>query len=161
MMKRVAAVIAAMCSSLMTVAAAAAPLEGHPEARAYRQAAEQRFRQHLTETKQVGMTVCSINNRIGYIEQIAGPRIKVEVRGYAGGRYSQVVGPQGPFDLDSSMMSLDEAADLQSRRLPLPVKDPYFFYQGQKELPILPLNKPKTVWEMADSWATCTWTVPD
>jgi len=162
MKKKVAALFVAICTGLTTFATAAPSPQGHPEARAYRQAAEQRFRERLSETKEVGMTVCSVDNRIGYVEQIAGQRIKVEVRGMAAGRHAfgKLPGPQGPFEFNTSMMSMEEEADRHARRDVFPVKDPYFFWQGQQTVQMLPFKQPQTVWELAAGWAGCPWDAP-
>lgn len=128
----------------------------------YHRAAEARFSAQAVRPKEIGMTVCSADNRLGYVEQIAGPRIKVDVRAVAAAEAYKVAtdrDPMGPFEtvpgVDVSLLIFDP----QTRSTAVPVADPHYLFQELPQLTTLPFNNPKTVWGQSSEWAVCTWTL--
>lgn len=110
------------------------------------QAARQAFSAAAMRAKSVGATVCSSDNRIAFIEQISGDRIKLSIRGRAMARYHKF-GELGPYDLDmdpGNFGMYDEGR----------IEDPYFLFYPLPG-PINVSRAPEVLWEDGNSWAAC------
>lgn len=91
------------------------------------------------------MTVCSSDNRLGYVEQVAGPRIKILLKGRAVGNYGEF-GEFGPFDLDDTGM-----VDLQQAR---PITDANFLFRPLTKQ-VRFANRQELIWDEGRYWAAC------
>lgn len=106
--------------------------------------AARRFAQASALPKQAGTTVCSADNRIGYIREVDGARIFVIVRGHAVGRHREF-GAFGPFDT-----ALFERPDGQ----PHAISDPYFlFLPLTGAMKFVRVEEPQ--WDLGRLWGVC------
>ena len=112
-------------------------------------AARQAFSAAAMAPKSVGATVCSADNRIAFIEQVSGSRLKLSIRGWAMAR-RQKFGELGPYDLErgpDNFGMYDEGRIL----------DPYFlFYPLTGSITVS--RAPETLWDNGSSWALCNYT---
>lgn len=103
-----------------------------------------RFMQAAAVPREVGMTVCSADNRVAFIKQVDGARVRLLVRGRAVGNQGDF-GPYGPFDT-----ALFEAPAGR----PIPITDPYFLF-----LPLPGAVKfvrvEEKLWDLGRLWAIC------
>jgi len=121
-------------------------------AEAQRQATAQQaadsFTRAVSKVKQTGMTVCSSDNRVAFIDEVAGARIKVAIRGHAIGRTGEF-GRLGPHDLTAPPTFF--SPDAAERR---PIEDPNFLFlplQG----PVQFSREPDTIWDEGRYWGVC------
>ena len=124
-------------------------------------AAEQRFSALSNAPKSTGMTVCSQDNRLGYVEQMSGGKIKILVKGRAVAERDAVYGhgnPLGPFKVDTSSLNYELALGEHGKRLELPVLDPLYLFKPHRGVRIAPLN-PGQIWDDSGYWAACDWRV--
>lgn len=121
------------------------------EARAARMqienAAAARFSAAVAAEKPVGSTVCSADNRVAYIEQVAGPRIKLTVRGRALGTYAEF-GKFGPH----SLMSAPEQYAAQGT--PQQIDDANFLFHPLPR-PVRLSSEPQVIWDESRFWGAC------
>lgn len=110
------------------------------------EAARQAFLSAAARAKQVGATVCSADNRVAYVEQVAGDRVKLTVRGRALARQEQF-GALGPFKVVFSS-SLGTAYDEQ------PVGDPHFLF-NRLPGPIRLTTESAVLWDASQFWGEC------
>lgn len=110
------------------------------------EAARQAFVSASARTKQVGTTVCSADNRVAYVEQIAGDRVKLAVRGRAVAREEQF-GALGPFKV-GFRSSLGTVHDEQ------PVEDPHFLF-NRLPGPIRLTTETAVLWDESQFWGEC------
>lgn len=105
----------------------------------------QRFASASAATKEVGMTICSSDNRLGYVEQVAGPRVKVMLKGRAIGTYEEF-GELGPFKLGGvRAVALGE---------PEPIEDANFLFQPlQRQVRFADLEG--LIWDEGRYWGMC------
>lgn len=125
----------------------------------FAQAAQARFSSLATRPKSVGTTVCSADNRLGYVEQVAGPRIKVQIKGRAvvgRDRVYQDSDPKGPFDVDTSGLPVDWYSNPGWRNVEVPVLDSHFLFQPLQTIRIGPLNAGQ-IWDDGRYWGACDW----
>lgn len=107
--------------------------------------AERRFQQAVSTPKSIGATVCSADNRIAYIEQMAGPRIKLTLRARAVGSYREF-GEFGPYDI----VEPDVVAHGNSG----PIRDANFLYHPlSKQVRISSLTD--VIWDESRYWGVC------
>lgn len=110
------------------------------------QAARQAFTAAATSAKSVGVTVCSADNRIAFVEQISGSRIKLSILGRAMARLRKY-GELGPYDViqdPNNSGMYDEGL----------IVDPYFlFYPLTGTISVS--KAPETLWDDGSSWARC------
>lgn len=124
-------------------------------------AAEQRFSTLSSASKSTGVTVCSRDNRLGYVEQVAANKIKVLVKGKAVAERDAVYGhgnPLGPFKVDSSGLSYEMALGEHGKHLELPVLDPLYLFKPHSAIRIAPLAAGH-IWDEGRYWAACDWRV--
>lgn len=106
--------------------------------------ASKRFMEAAAVPKRTGMTVCSTDNRVGYVREIDGPRIQLVVRGRAVGNHGDF-GPFGPFG--TALFERREAD-------PYAITDPYFLF-----LPLPGAVKfvrlEESLWDLGRLWGAC------
>jgi hypothetical protein len=93
------------------------------------EASIQRFKDVANRPKTIGMTICSSDNRVGYIDRIAAPRIQIQVVG-------QIV--------KNSFGRLD---------------DYWIFRRGSYFRESRLVKEPRMVWELSTNWAECSYPV--
>ncbi|WP_421793752.1 hypothetical protein [Hydrocarboniphaga effusa] len=110
--------------------------------------------------KNVGSTVCSRDNRIGYVEQATGAKIKVLLRGRAVAQRDAVFGrnPLGPFEVDKTGLSFEQVHGPNSGNIELPVIDPNFLFKPHQTVRIAPVAASQ-IWDESRFWAPCAWRV--
>lgn len=109
-------------------------------------AARASFERAANQAKGVGMTLCSQDNRIAQVEQVAGARIKLLLRGRALGRYGEF-GEVGPHRLGFAQDS-DEAHAAR------PIQDDYFLFNplsGSVRIS----NGSDVFWDESRYWGVC------
>lgn len=125
--------------------------------------AERLFQSLSAATKSVGSTVCSADNRIGYVEQIAGPRLKILLRGRAVAQRDAVYGhgnALGPFRVDKGGLSMEDTISPDSAAIELPVIDPNYLFKPHRTVRIAPTaSSSGTIWDEARFWGGCEWRV--
>ena len=112
------------------------------------EAAKQRFASATAKPKQLGMTVCSQDNRLAQVEQISGSRINVSVRGRALGHAFQA-GDGGPFNLAPNWGRGISLEDI--------VLDRYFLFQGVPHLNFVRVDQ--RLWVDSSEWGECGYAV--
>ena len=115
--------------------------------RAIESAAAERFRSAAAVKKEVGLMVCSGDNRLAYVEQIAGARVKLTIRGQAAGTFEEF-GRYGPRSLKSrsgQYLRHDEAGLIE---------DPNFLFQPLTSA-VRFTSAPETIWDLSERWGTC------
>ncbi len=112
------------------------------------QQAADSFDRAVRSPKRIGVTVCSSDNRVAYIEQVEGERVKLTVRGRAIGNYDEF-GSFGPKALTAPATFF--SGDANAKR---PIEDPNFLF--------LPLPKPvqltresQALWDQGQYWGVC------
>jgi hypothetical protein len=110
-------------------------------------AAAVRFSAAVAAEKPVGSTVCSADNRVAYIEQVAGTRIKLTVRGRALGTYAEF-GKFGPH----SLMSAPEQYATQGT--PQQIEDANFLFHPLPRSVRLS-SEPQVIWDESRFWGAC------
>lgn len=124
-------------------------------------AAEQRFSALSNAPKSTGMTICSRDNRMGYVEQVSGSKIKILVKGQAVAERDAIYGhgnPLGPFKVDTSSLNYELALGEHGKHLELPVLDPLYLFKPHRGVRIAPIN-PGQIWDESGFWAACDWRV--
>ena len=124
-------------------------------------AAEELFSALSRGSKSTGMTVCARDNRLGYVEQVSGSKIKILVKGQAVAERDAVYGhgnPLGPFKVDSSSLNYELRLGEHGKHLELPVLDPLYLFKPHRTIRIAPIN-PGQIWDEGRYWATCDWRV--
>lgn len=115
--------------------------------RAIESAAADRFRSAAAVKKEVGLMVCSSDNRLAYVEQIAGARVKLTIRGQAAGTFEEF-GRYGPRSLKSrtgQYLRHDEAGLIE---------DPNFLFQPLSSA-VRFTSAPETIWDLSERWGEC------
>lgn len=118
--------------------------------------------QSAAERKQRGETVCSADNRIGYVEDIASGRVKVSVRGLAAYRKPGIPGrqvidePYGPFGLDYSR-EFNIGSQHYNMQTVVPIRDKYYLFFPGRDITFV--AAPAELWDDAKNWARCTYRV--
>lgn len=124
-------------------------------------AASQKFQAAASAPKTLGATVCSADNRLGYIEQVAGARIRLSVKGRAvSGRDSIYAhgNPLGPFKLDTSRLRLEDRIGRDGANIEVPVLDPHYLFKPLPTVRIGPIDTGE-LWDDARYWGLCHWRV--
>lgn len=106
-----------------------------------------RFRAAAAAGKSIGSTVCSADNRVAYIEQAAGSRIKLTVRGRAMGTYGEF-GKFGPHSLVSP------TGQYAMNTTPQPIDDAHFLFHPLPR-PVQLSREPQVIWDEASFWGAC------
>lgn len=125
----------------------------------YAQDAQSRFAALSVQPKQIGMTICSANNRVGYVEQVAGNRIKVLVKGQAVATWNETSSvfkrnPLGPFEVDTS--SLPYGVIGEGSNVDLPVTDPHYLFKAHQTIRIGAIGAGQ-IWDESRYWGACDW----
>ena len=110
-------------------------------------AAADRFRSAAAFKKEIGLIVCSSDNRLAYVEQIAGVRVKLTVRGQAAGTFEEF-GRYGPRSLKSrtgQYLRHDEAGLIEY---------PNFLFQPLSSA-VRFTSAPETIWDLSERWGVC------
>ena len=107
--------------------------------------ADHRFRRASALPKAIGTTACSSDNRVAYIEQVAGVRVKLTLRGFAVGRMGEF-GEYGPYAL-----KVDGAPDSSGN---LPIEDPNFLFRPLTK-PVQMGNLGGVIWDDSRYWGAC------
>ncbi len=122
--------------------------------------AQQRFIIASTATnKSVGTAVCSPDNRIGYVEQVAGDRIKILIKGRAVAKRDAIYGhgnPLGPFKVDTQGLPFDLSVGPQGIDLELPILDPYYLFKPHSTIRIGGRDG-DLIWDDGRQWGACGW----
>lgn len=105
-------------------------------------AAAARFRGAVVGAKPVGATVCSADNRVAYIEQVAGQRIKLTVSGRALGTYDEF-GRFGPYSLMSP-----------PGQTPQIIEDAHFLFHPLPR-PVRLSSETAVIWDESRFWGVC------
>ena len=98
-------------------------------ARQARVAAEKLFAEFAAKPKEIGMEVCSADNRVGYVDRVALPRIQIQIVG-------QIV--------SNSYGRLDNY---------------WIYRRGSYLRDSRLLSEPRMIWEQAKDWADCSYPV--
>lgn len=124
-------------------------------------AAEQQFQAAASAPKTIGASVCSADNRLAYVEQISGTRIRLQLYGVAVARWSDALdkaNPLGPFDVDRSSVGFVLPSALDSQGIKLPVMDRFYLFKPHTTVQIQPYTGSGTVlWDESRFWGTCGW----
>lgn len=121
--------------------------------------AQNRFATLSTQPKSIGATVCSRDNRLGYVEQLARSRIKIAVKGRAVVRRERVYrddDARGPFDVDTTGLPIDWVSNPGLSNLEVGVLDPHYLFQPHQTIKLGPINTGE-IWDGANFWAACDW----
>lgn len=115
------------------------------ERAAFAAAGAEAFDAALVQPKKVGTTVCSANNRLGYVDQVEGTNLKILVQGRAMA-IKGVHWKAGNYEVDpSTQRNVFE---------PGIVIDPYFLFRGITDQ-IQISKEPATIWDSTSFWAVC------
>lgn len=109
--------------------------------------------------KSVGTSVCSPDNRMGYIEQVAGDRIKILIKGRAVAKRDAIYGhgnPLGPFKVDTQGLPFDLSVGPQGMSLELPILDPYYLFKPHSTIRIGGRDG-DLIWDDGRQWGACGW----
>lgn len=109
--------------------------------------ASQRFLEASKAKKEVGTTVCSSDNRWGYVEQISGPRVKILLRGRAIGSYGDF-GDYGPYST-GDVQSTD-AGEFNT------IEDPNFLFRPINRN-VRFANLSDVIWDESRYWGLCSY----
>lgn len=124
-------------------------------------AAEQQFQSAAVAPKTVGASVCSADNRMGYVEQVAGSRLKLLLRGRAVAARNAINGHGnvlGPFKLDTDRLSMDDETSPESSMIELPVTDSYYLFKPHRNVQIASTaSSSGTIWDDSRYWGACDW----
>lgn len=124
-------------------------------------AAELQFQAAAAAPKTVGATVCSADNRLGFIEQISGSRIRLQVFGVAFARWTDALlnsNPLGPHQVDTSRVRSVLPSDPENEGLELPVTDRLYLFKPHPSVQIQPyLGSGNVLWDESRFWGTCGW----
>ncbi len=121
--------------------------------------AQNRFAALSAQPKSIGATVCSRDNRLGYVEQVAGSRIKLAIKGRA------VVGrdrvyrdddARGPFDVDTTGLPIDWVSNPGLSNVEVAVLDPHYLFQSHQTIKLGPIGTGE-IWDDAVYWSACDW----
>jgi hypothetical protein len=121
--------------------------------------AQNRFTTLSAQPKTIGMTVCSRDNRLGYVEQLAGSRIKLAIKGRAVVRRERVYrddDARGPFDVDTTGLPIDWVSNPGLSNLEVAVLDPHYLFQPQQTIKLGAIGTGE-IWDDATYWAACDW----
>jgi len=122
--------------------------------------AEQRFvAASAAANKSVGTAVCSPDNRMGFVEQVAGDRIKILIKGQAVAKRDAIYGhgnPLGPFKVDTQGLAFADAFGPQGAGLELPILDPYYLFKPHPTIRIGGRDGDVT-WDDGRQWGACGW----
>lgn len=125
--------------------------------------AERRFRQLSAAAKVTGTTVCSADNRIGYVEQVAGPRVRVLQRGRAVAELDAVRDQSnvlGPFEVDASGLPPYSAINPDYAHVEVPVTDMHYLFKPHRTVRIAATaSSSGTIWDESRFWGACDWRV--
>lgn len=125
--------------------------------------AEQRFSATSATNKPVGTAVCSADNRLGYVEQQAGGRIKILIKGHAVAKRDAVYGhgnPLGPFKVDTQGLTVADAIGPQGAGIELPILDPYYLFKPHSTIRLGGREgegEGEMIWDDGRQWGTCSW----
>lgn len=126
-------------------------------------AAEQQYQAAASAPKAVGASVCSADNRLAFVEQISGTRIRLQLYGVAVARWSDALGnanPLGPFDVDRSTVGIVMPSELDDRGIKLPVTDRFYLFKPHTTVQIQPYTGGGTLlWDESQFWGACGWRV--
>jgi hypothetical protein len=125
-------------------------------------AAEQQFQAAASAVKGVGASVCSADNRLAFVEQISGTRIRLQLYGVAVARWSALdnANPLGPFAVDRSTVEFVLPSELDSQGIELPVTDRFYLFKPHTTVQIQPYTGSGNVlWDESRFWGTCDWRV--
>lgn len=109
--------------------------------------------------KSVGTSVCSPDNRMGYVEQVAGDKLKILIKGRAVAKRDAVYGhgnPLGPFKVDTQGLPFDLSVGRQGINLELPILDPYYLFKPHSTIRIGG-GQGDLIWDDGRQWGTCGW----
>lgn len=124
-------------------------------------AAELRFQEAAAAPKAVGATVCSADNRLAFVEQISGTRIRLQVYGVAFARWTDALlnsNPLGPFSVDTSRVKSILPSDPENEGLELPVTDRLYLFKPHTAVLIRPYTGTANVlWDESRFWGACGW----
>lgn len=123
--------------------------------------AENKFAAKSATSKTVGETVCSTDNRLGYVEQVSGSRIKVLIKGRAIASRNDTPGlrdrnPLGPFKLDTSGLSGYDTIGRQGADIEVPVIDSHYLFKAHQTVRI-GASSSGQIWDDATFWGACDW----
>lgn len=121
--------------------------------------AQNRFATLSAQPKSIGATVCSRDNRLGYVEQLAGPRIKLAIKGRAVVRRERVYrddDARGPFDVDTTGLPIDWVSNPGLSNVEVAVLDPHYLFQPHQTIKLGHINTGE-IWDDATYWAACDW----
>lgn len=109
--------------------------------------------------KSVGTSVCSPDNRMGYVEQVAGDLIKILIKGRAVAKRDAIYGhgnPLGPFKVDTQGLPFDLSVGRQGIDLELPILDPYYLFKPHSTIRIGGRDG-ELIWDDGRQWGACGW----
>lgn len=122
--------------------------------------AQQRFvTSSSAANKSVGMSVCSPDNRMGYVEQVAGDKLKILIKGRAVAKRDAIYGhgnPLGPFKVDTQGLPFELSVGAQGMSLELPILDPYYLFKPHSTIRIGGRNG-DLIWDDSRQWGACGW----
>lgn len=109
--------------------------------------ASSRFRAAAMVKKEIGAMVCSSDNRLAYVEQIAGARVKLSVRGQAAGTFEEFgrYGPRSVKSMNGQYLRHDEAGLIE---------DPNFLFHPLSSA-VRFTSAPETLWDLSERWGAC------
>lgn len=128
--------------------------------RAAAQAARDQFSRASHSPKSIGQSVCSVDNRFGYVEAASGSKIKINVRGRAAAKRDDAfepTSPHGPFEVDRSRLSMEDRIGSQGSDLMVPVRDAYYLFHPLPTLALAPFDAAGMVWDEGSYWGECGW----
>lgn len=123
------------------------------------QEAQNRFATLSAQSKSIGATVCSRDNRLGYVEQLVGSRIKLSIKGRAVVGRARVYrddDARGPFDVDTTGLPIDWVSNPGLSNVEVAVLDPHYLFQPHQTIKLGPINTGE-IWDDATYWAACDW----
>ncbi|MDH4459462.1 MAG: hypothetical protein QE272_12245 [Nevskia sp.] len=111
--------------------------------------------------KSVGASVWSPDNRMGYVEQVAGDNLKILIKGRAAAKRDAIYGygnPLGAFkvDLRGGGLPFDLSVGQQGVSLELPILDPYYLFKPHSTIWIGGRNG-DLIWDDGRQWGVCGW----